>query len=78
MEHIWLEIPGRNKNSKLLLGVTYSSEKILPTQIWLEEFENILANISAQWDGLLLITGDINIDLMNWMDQYDTKSMKRL
>ena len=65
MEHIWLEIPGRNKNSKLLLGVTYRSEKILPTQIWLEEFENILANISAQWDGLLLITGDINIDLMN-------------
>ena len=57
--------PGRNRNSKLLLGVTYRSEKILPTQIWLEEFENILANISAQWDGLLLITGDTNLDLMN-------------
>ena len=65
MEHIWLEIPGRNQNSKLLLGVTYRSEKMLPAQIWMEEFENILANISAQWDGLLLITGDINIDLMN-------------
>ena len=75
MEHIWLEIPGRNKNSKLLLGVTYSSEKILPTQNWLEEFENILANISAQWDGLLLITGDINIDLMN-SDSSLTKQYK--
>ena len=38
---------------------------MLPAQMWLEEFENILANISAQWGGLLWITSDINIDLMN-------------
>lgn len=25
LEHLWLEIPGRNKNSRLLLGVMYRS-----------------------------------------------------
>ncbi|XP_028409262.1 uncharacterized protein LOC114531856 [Dendronephthya gigantea] len=65
MEHIWLEIPGRNKNSKLLLGVVYRSEKILSRQIWLDGFKSILSYLAAQWDGLLLITGDTNVDLLN-------------
>ena len=31
-EHTWLEIPGKNKNSKLLLGVLYRSTRILKHQ----------------------------------------------
>ena len=64
MEHLWLEIPGHNKNSKLLLGVTYHSERIMQIQDWLEGFETMLAHISAHWDGLLVVTGDTNIDML--------------
>jgi exonuclease III len=65
MERIWLEIPGRNKNSKLLLGVMYRSEIILSKQSWLDGFESILSYLLTRWDGLLLITGDMNVDLLN-------------
>ena len=39
LEHLWLEIPERNKHSNLLLGTMYRSEKILPLKDWLEKFE---------------------------------------
>ena len=29
MEHLWLEIPGRNKYSKELVGMIYNSARIL-------------------------------------------------
>ena len=32
LEHLWLEVPGRNKNSKLLLGTIYRSQRMMPTQ----------------------------------------------
>ena len=35
LEHLWLEIPGRNKHSKALLGVFYRSERILTYSDWL-------------------------------------------
>ena len=45
--------------------MTYRSERILSIQTWLEGFENILAYLSVQYDGLLLITGDIDLNLLN-------------
>ena len=30
LEHLWVELPGKNKNSRLLAGVIYLSEKLLP------------------------------------------------
>ena len=61
---IWIEIPGRNNNSKLLLGVTYRSKQIQQRQAWLESFETMLVHISAHWDGLLVITGDVKINML--------------
>ena len=63
LEHLWLEIPGRNKHSKLLLGTMYRSEKILPFKDWLEKFEAILSHLTTTWDGLVVVSGDMNIDL---------------
>ena len=34
MEHLWLEILGRNKYSKALVGVIYNSERILNPFGW--------------------------------------------
>jgi exonuclease III len=64
-EHMWLEIPGKNKNSKvLLLGINYRSEKIMCHNDWIEKFHDLLSNIILMWDGLLMITGDMNINLI--------------
>ena len=47
LEHLWIEIPGRNRHSKVLIGAMY------------------LGHINNSWDGLLILTGDMNIDLLN-------------
>lgn len=63
LEHLWLEIPGRNKNSKLVLGVVYRSERILSPHCWLEQIETLLTDLVSTWEGMLVVTGDVNIDL---------------
>ena len=60
MKHLWLQIQGRNKNSCLLTGTIHRSTRILTTQQWLTQMENILSDLTASWDGLLIITGDLN------------------
>ena len=64
LEHIWLEINGRNKHSKLLLGVMYRSNRMQAYQTWLGKTENLISQLNINWDGLLMITGDFNIDLL--------------
>ena len=63
-EHLWLEFPGKNKNSKLLIGTIYRSELILDTKVWLDKFDHLLSPVMTSWDGLLLETGDIKICLL--------------
>ncbi|CAB4006181.1 Hypothetical predicted protein [Paramuricea clavata] len=72
MEHLWIEIPGRNRYSKLLLGTIYRSDAILPYTTWLEYFNDLLSDLSIQWDGMLAVTGDFNVDLLR-PDKADTK-----
>ena len=60
LEHLWIEIPGRNRNSKLLIGTIYRSE----SQMNLQDFEELLSDLAISWNGMLLITGDFNIDLL--------------
>jgi len=38
LEHLWLEFPSRNKQSKLLLGTMYRSERMLTSAESLERF----------------------------------------
>jgi exonuclease III len=64
LEHLWVEISGRNKHSNLLLGVMYRSNRIQDFQTWMGKAENLFSQLSINWDGLLMITGDFNIDLL--------------
>ena len=68
LENLWIEVSGRNKHRKLLLGVIYRSTKFMNTQSWLDQTETLLSQISASWDGLLVITGDMNIDMKKQED----------
>ncbi len=64
-EHLWLEFPGKNKNSKLLVGTLCRSDLIMDTQDWLGRFEDLLSTVVSTWDGLLIVTGDVNINLLD-------------
>ena len=64
LEHLWIEIQGRNKHNKMLLGVVYRSERILDFQTWLDRAENLFSQLSVLWDGLLVINGDMNVDML--------------
>ncbi|PFX20980.1 putative RNA-directed DNA polymerase from transposon BS [Stylophora pistillata] len=68
IEHLWLEIQGKNKPSKLLLGNFYRSEAMHRPSAWLDKFEDLNGCIIAQWDGLLVLTGDMNFDLLGIPD----------
>jgi hypothetical protein len=47
LEHIWVEISGRNKNSKLLLGVMYRSNLMQDFQTWIDKSENIISHLCS-------------------------------
>ena len=73
LEHLWLELPGRNKHSKLLLGVIYRSDLLMTASYWLESFEDLLSHITSTWDGMVVLTGDINFDLIGRPDSLVTR-----
>ena len=62
-KNLWLEFPRKNKSSKLLIGTIYRSERMLDTKVWLDKLDNLLSTVMANWDGVLLVTGDMNICL---------------
>lgn len=68
MEHLWIELPGRNKNSKILLVTMNFSD-------WIQTSEDLLGANVASWDGMLLLAGDINRDMfrreMSEMKRYN-------
>ena len=68
LEHLWIEVPGRNKYSRALVGVIYNSERMLSPSDWLNSLENLLGYLTVYWDGMLMLTGGINIDMLRPSD----------
>ena len=64
----WIEFPVRNRHSKLLLGVVYRSQRLHSFPNWLEQMESMLSDIVASWNGLIILTGDLNIDFCKTSD----------
>ena len=73
LEHLWLEIAGRNKHSNMLLGILYRSERLHAFQTWLDKVENLFSQLNTLWDGLLLVTGDTNVDMLQPKDPETVK-----
>ena len=46
LEHLWLELRGRNKHSKALIGIMYMSRLILSESDWLEGIDSLLSNLT--------------------------------
>ena len=78
MEVTFIKLHGRNKNTPYLVAVAYQpspyeSDKLL----WLENFETLLSEVTTKWDGVIIITGDINIDLIGEQKE-STKRYKNI
>ena len=55
IEHLWLEVTLRNKNSNLLLGIFYQPNfDNLTKSIWLDMFDDILSYACSRWKTQLL------------------------
>ena len=57
----WMEVPGKNRHSKLLFSVIYRSQALMTPSMWLNDLEDLLSHINTIWDGMIVLTGDINI-----------------
>ena len=56
IEHLWLEVKGRNKNNSFLLGVLYQPSPVdSDKHQWLDKFDNILSFISTIWTGSIVL-----------------------
>ena len=78
MEVTFIELHGQSKNTPYLVAVAYQpspyeSDKLL----WLENFETLLSEVATKWDGIIIITGDINIDLIGEQKE-STKRYKNI
>ena len=65
MELTFIELHDGNKNTSYLAAVvyqpsSYESDKLLS----IENFETLFSEVTTKWDGVIIITGDINIDLI--------------
>ena len=68
LESLWIEVPGRNNYSRALVGVIYNSERMLSPSDWLNSLENLLGYLTVYWDGILMLRGDININMLRPSD----------
>ena len=65
MEVTFIKLHGRNKNTPYLVAFAYQpspyeSDKLL----WVENFETLLSEVMTKWDGVIITTSNINIDLI--------------
>ena len=78
MEVTFIELHGQSKNTPYLVAVAYQpspyeSDKLL----WLQNFETLLNKVTSKWDDVIIITGDINIDLIGEQKE-STKPYKNI
>lgn len=47
------------------MSVIYNAERILNPFSWLDCFESLLGHLTVSWDGMLILTDDVNIDMLS-------------
>ena len=65
LEHQWFELQGKNKHSHVLIGNFYQLNfQTSKVHAWLDKFDALLNRVTSVWQGIIIITGDMNIDLL--------------
>ena len=58
IEHLWIEVQGKNKHSSVLIGVMYQPNvNDISRNQWLRNFDEILSKMLSPWPGQIIITG---------------------
>ena len=65
LEHLWLEVSGRNKRSKILIGIIYRSNKFFTVSQWMDRFEDLISKIKIVNEYPIVLSGDFNINMMD-------------
>ena len=66
LEHLCVEVKGKNKKSSYLTGIIYQYNSENTKKIeWIEKIDAILSSIKSTWDSTIILTGDTNIDLLS-------------
>ena len=66
VEHLWIEVNGKNKNNSLLGALFHQPSSIEKVkEAWMEKVYNILGIASAKWNGQMIVSGDFNINLLS-------------
>ena len=66
LEHLRVEVKGKNKKSPYLIGVVYQlSSENAKTIEWIEKIDAVLSPIKNTWDSTIILAGDTNIDLLS-------------
>ena len=47
------------------MGVIYNSQRILNPSSRLDSLESLLGHLTVSWDGMLILTSDVNIDMLS-------------
>ena len=67
IEILRTELRDRNKTTPFLTGVVYQpSSNETEKLVWLEKFKHFLSEILTKWNGVIILSEDLNIDLLNW------------
>ena len=63
IEHLWIELTYRNKNSSVLIESCYQDNfNNVGKAVWLNKMDNVIAQLAAKWDSTIILCGDLNID----------------
>ena len=66
IEHVWIELSYKNKNSGILLGACYQDNFNDTSKAeWLNKLDNVFAQIKPKWDSTTILCGDMNINTLN-------------
>ena len=78
MEVTFIKLHGQNKNTPYIMVVAYQPTPFESDKsLWLENVELLLSEVTTKWDGVIIITGDMNIDLIREQKKF-TKRYKNI
>ena len=54
LEHLWVELKGKNKKSPNLIGVVYQPPENAKKIEWSETIDAVLSSIKSTWDSIII------------------------
>ena len=64
LEHLWIEVQGKNKRLSKLIGIVYQNSPVNAKEIkWIEKIDLVLSSTKSTWESSIILARDMNINL---------------